>query len=163
VTLRGVITIGIAIALGAAIVVPTILWNDYPGSGPKPTLEYEGEPALGVERPLAIVHYYREPPPYEIAVKIVTSLLVLMAVAAIAAAQTQRRKIAVGAMAAALVAFAVTFALRAIAAPTLQISYFPSLSTLAVNAAIGALLGALAAWAYGRWWPNKSLERTREG
>jgi hypothetical protein len=163
VTVRGVITIGIAILLGAAIIIPTIVWNDYPGSGPKPTLEYVGEPTPGIERPLAIVHYYRQPPPYEIALKIATSLVVLMSVAAIAAAQSPRRKIAIGAMAAALVALTVTFALRVIAAPTLQISYVPSLGALATNAAFGSVLGAFAAWAYGRWWPNKSLEQTRDG
>jgi hypothetical protein len=40
---------------------------------------------------------------------------------------------------------------------------FPSITTALVWAILGFSVGAGAAWAAAKWWPNTSLERTREG
>ena len=134
-----------AFAAGFVLALTTI-WREYPGWGP------------GCEGDCFVVL-----PPAEYAVKLAVGLLSLMSVAAVAVKAFPIRKVLAASLACALSGAAGLFLLSAAIARIFGQYKFPDLLALVAVSTITGVVGALAAWGLGRWWPNKSLERTREG
>jgi hypothetical protein len=136
-----------AAALAAGFVLAVIaIWREYPGWGP--TCE-----GFACEMFL---------PPEEYAVKVSAALLTLLWTASVAIRSFPSRRLLASAVACGLGGAIAVLFLSVAVAPVFGRYRFPLLG-MAELGAITGLVGALAAWCVGRWWPNKSLERTREG
>jgi hypothetical protein len=137
----------VAAALAAGFVLAlTTIWREYPGWGPS----CEGDcfivlPAAGY------------------AVKLAVGFLSLTSVAAVAVKAVPIRKVLAASLACALSGAVGLFLLSGAIARIFGQYKFPDLLALVAISTITGAVGALAAWGLGRWWPNKSLERTREG
>jgi len=95
--------------------------------------------------------------------KLVFSLLAIAGAAVFTAKRASRLKVIAGATAASLCALVGLQARHAVDAQVFDVGYVPSLLAVAIVGGLFFLFGALVAWGTERWWPNKSLERTRGG
>jgi hypothetical protein len=120
------------------------------------TVTPSGQVAVG------IAHLYRVPTLLESILRIATPLLALIFVAGYFARLVPNRKVWSGAIAAMCAALITLVVLQSETARRLELGYWPWASTFAIWAAVSLSIGAAASWALGVWWPNKSLERTRE-
>jgi hypothetical protein len=135
-----------AAALAAGFVLGVItIWREYPGWGPS----CEGDCEVSL-------------PPWEYVLKIAAALLTLLWTASVAIRSFPGRKVIASAIACALSGVVGEFFLSVALAPVFG-RYEFSIAGMAIWGTVTALIGALAAWCVGRWWPNTSLERTREG
>jgi hypothetical protein len=109
-----------------------------------------------------VAHIFRTPSALEATLRIATPIFALAGVGAYVAFLVPRRKVTVGGFASALGAFI------AISVAQFLSGYrFSGLGRyvviLLIWSAVAFGIGVLASWAATVWWPNKSLERTREG
>jgi hypothetical protein len=133
-----------AAALAAGFILAVIaIWREYPGWGPT----CEGDCAVFL-------------PPEEYAVKIAAALLTLLWTASVAIRGFPDQKVLASTTACALSGTVGALFLSIALAPVFGRYKFPVLG-IAFFGIAGGLIGALAAWCVGRWWPNTSLERTR--
>jgi hypothetical protein len=156
---RAIIYVALAVVACAGILALSVIWR---GSALPPSLEYAGDPSLGSERPLAIVHYRNVLSPFELIVKIAAPILALIGVAALTARVVRRRAALIGTGSAVLSALLGIALLRVYAAPNDQLRIIPPIESLAAVAGISALLGAVGVGAVLKWWPNNAMDRTRE-
>ncbi len=161
-SVRANIKVATAILFAAAVLAVTVLWNDMPGSfvgctNEVPVPTSPNEPI----QPFIIEHCYRVVPMSERITKLIVALLVLSAVAFVASSVVATAR---GWTSAAACAASVVLALLSLsyvyAGVRGEWSLPHPISILALGAT-GAMVGAVASWAFMRWRPNNSLERTR--
>jgi hypothetical protein len=128
------------------------------------------EPWVGIEpcpddpsQPLVIAHCFATPPILYLVSMVSVPLLGLAALVALAATAITSYKIAAATAAAALSAFLGLTVFQTAVAQALGIGWMlPESAAISVGPTSFAF-GVLVSWVSLKWWPNKSLERTREG
>jgi hypothetical protein len=153
----------IAVAVCAAVIVLSALADDIFFSDFKHYELVEHRSPTGEPNGAGIVHYYRTPSTFEAVLRITGPLLALVGVAVYVASLRSTRKVRAGAIASVVGAFVALVVIQYFMAPSWRQGYFPHPMNLAIWGAVSAAIGAGSAWVSGVWWPNKSLERTREG
>jgi hypothetical protein len=134
-----------AAALATGFVLAVIaIWREYPGWGPS----CEGDCVVFL-------------PPSEYAVKIVAALVTLVWAVSVAIRSFPNRKVLASTIACALSGALGALFLSVALAPVFGRYKFPA-AGMAIVGTVTGLIGAVVAWCVGRWWPNTSLERTRE-
>jgi hypothetical protein len=135
----------LAATVAAGFVLAVIgLWREYPGFGPD-----------------CAPHTSCFLPPFEYVVKIAAALLTLAWTSSVAIRIFPGHKVLASTAGCAL-GGAIGFAFLSVAvAPVYGRFSFPIVGVAMLGAVTG-LFGAFVAWAFTRWWPNNSLERTRE-
>jgi len=98
----------------------------------------------------------------EVVLAIAIPFLSLAGVAGYVASRTQRRKVLAGGGAAVCGAWIALMVIHVVMWRTLGQSYLPGILNVVGWSVVAFAIGAPAAWATAVWWPNKSLERTRE-
>ena len=162
--LRKACQLGVAVVLCAAVLAITVLWNDLPGSSPDcPGYELPPISSADVVGPYVLVDCFREVSLSERVVKLLVALIALSALAVYVSTVIPSPKVWPSAVVCALSAVIAVFPV-AFAYPN-EFGWWPTPDPIALLTigVVSALLGALASWAAVKWWPNKSLERTREG
>jgi hypothetical protein len=133
------------VALAAGFTLAAIaIWREYPGWGPS----CEGDCEVFL-------------PPSEYVVKVAAALLTLLWTVSVAIRSLPDRKVLASTVACVLSGLVGAIFLSIALAPVFGRYKFPA-SGMAIVGTITGLIGALAAWCAGRWWPNTSLERTRD-
>jgi hypothetical protein len=94
--------------------------------------------------------------------KLMVSLMAIAGAAVLATRAATRFRVTSGAVAAAFCSLFGLFAVNAVAAQTFKGGISPSLEAVVAFACTFFLFGVLVSWVAARWWPNTSLERTRE-
>jgi len=133
-----------AVVTAAVVLVLATLWHDAPWSG---------EGCAG--------DCWVEVSKVDYALKLAVALLSLVLVAAATSRAVARRKVLAAAMACAVSGAAAVFILSCLVAYTFGTFRGPDPIALITVSIVTGIVGALAAWCVVRWWPNKSLERTR--
>jgi hypothetical protein len=128
-----------------------------------------GEPWLGIEpcpqepsEPLVIAHCYATPPILYLVSMVAVPLLGLAAIVALAATAIPRYKFAAAAAASALSTFLGLTAFQPAVAHALGVPWMIPESAAIIVGPASFVFGVLTSWVSLKWWPNKSLERTRE-
>jgi hypothetical protein len=153
-TLSSSIRLGLGFAACVAALILATLWGEVPARfGPCPE-----DPA----NPYMIAHCLLGPPPLVVALKLAISLLAIAGPAVLAARAAPAFKVIAGAVATSFSSLFGLLARHAVMAQTFDVGSMPSLNVVAIVGCIFFLFGALVAWATARWWPNNSLERTRD-
>ena len=154
-TLASSVRLGLGFAACAAVLVAATVWGAVPPQyGPCPQ-----DPA----EPLTISHCVLGPSRLVAVLKLVVSLLAIVGASVYVATTALRFRVIGGAAAASLCSLLGLLAQYAVISQTFDEGLKPWLSAAAVVACVFFLFGALVAWVSTRLWPNKSLERTREG
>jgi hypothetical protein len=91
------------------------------------------------------------------------AVLALATVAVLASQMVSRRQWLVGALAAAVSAWVGLVAMQIVMAQIFQVAYLQLLAAFAVVGVVFFAFGAVVVWAWRKWRPNTSFERTREG
>lgn len=151
------IRLGLAIVVCLGALVLTLVWKTVPAVLEPCSWEDSG----GIEEPYSLGTCLRGPSTAELALKLAVALLSITAVAVIVARVTLRRKVVAGAAAAALSALVGLTTLQAISGQVFEVSYVPPVEAIATVGIAFFLYGGLVGWGTQRWWPNRSLERTR--
>jgi hypothetical protein len=99
----------------------------------------------------------------EVILTIAIPLLSLAGAAIHVASPVERRKVVVGGGASACVALIALTVIHSFMWRRRDAGYFPGLINIVGWSIVSFAIGAGACGATARWWPNKSLERTREG
>ena len=160
---RDIVKLVAATLACAAILSIAVLWNEMPGSvvhcsDDEPT-ELSSD---GSVKPYGIAHCFRIVPMAERIAKVAVSFFAFVALAYVVNKATPRSQIWTSAglaMASAVIVLAVLGYLHG---RVFERWLFPNLVALLVICAVTGSIGAGASWALSKWWPNKSLERTRE-
>jgi hypothetical protein len=100
---------------------------------------------------------------FEVIVLIALPLLGLAVAAVYLASRVSTAKVVVGGTASACVALISFGVIYSVEWRKPGEAYFPAVMNALVWVALGFVVGAVASWVFVRTWPNKSLERTREG
>ena len=135
-----------AVVTAAVVLVLATLWHDSPWSGEGCT----GDCWVEVSK-------------LDYVVKLAVALLSLVLTAAVTSRVVARHKVLAAAMACAASGAIAVFILSCLVAYTFGNYRGPDPIALITVSIVTGIVGALAAWCVVRWWPNKSLERTREG
>lgn len=110
-----------------------------------------------------VAHLFRTPSTLEAVARIAAPFLALAGVGAYVALLVSDRKIAVGGLASAFGAMISISVVQGLIGNRLNSGTGRYLMLLIIWGGIAFGIGVLAAWTATVWWPNKSLERTREG
>jgi hypothetical protein len=154
-TLTSSIRLVLGLAACGVVLILAALWGEVPARyGPCPE-----DPA----EPYSIAHCVLGPSRLVAVLKLAISLLAIAGSAVLAAMTVQKSRVIIGAAAASLCSLVGLSARHVVFAQTFDVGFAPSLSAVAIVACVFFLFGALVVWGMARWWPNKSLERTREG
>ena len=159
---RAFIRVGTAVAVAAVLLSLSALWDVF--VTPSPSIEcFESSPEPGAVPACGIAHYYHDPSVAEIAIRISVAILALIGVAAVSTRSVANSSILVGtaaAIATGLLALAVLVALT-VGSGHIDLKW----TSLAAASVCGVclVLGLTTSHITSKWWPNKSLERTREG
>jgi hypothetical protein len=144
--------LALGIVVGAGVLVLVNLWGEIPaGIGPCPD-----------DPPGEISHCVLGPSPLIVVLKLLVSFLAAVGAAVLAAKTSPKLRIVAGATAATVIAMVWLAARQTIEAQVFDLEYRSRLEAVAIVGGLSFLLGALVAWGTQRWWPNKSLERTRD-
>lgn len=111
---------------------------------------------------IGIAHVFRIPPTIEVVLRIAIPLFSLVGLAAYVARLAPDRKVWSGAIASMVAALMTLTVLQIVIARKLDLGHVPHATTVAVWVAVSLSIGAAASWIFAVWWPDKSLERTRE-
>ena len=151
----------IAIAACIAALVLSLLWGRVPAElGP---CSFE-EPGDGLENPYgigALGTCVQGPSALVSMLQLAIAVLALTTVAVLASQMVSRRQWLVGALAAAASAWVGLVAMQIVIAQILQVDYLQLLAASAVVWVVFFAFGAVVVWAWRKWRPNTSLERTR--
>jgi hypothetical protein len=151
--------LGLAIAGCVGVLVLTILWNEVPATiGP-----CSGGAFDDPKNPYGLGTCLRGPPMPVVLLKLAIAFIAIAGVAALAANASRKRRRIAGGGAAALSALAGLVTVQAVSAQVFDVGYFPSADAVAIVGTTFFLFGAAVVWGLDTRWPNKSLERTREG
>jgi hypothetical protein len=151
---RSVLHMSLAIALCALLLIAAMALPGESGAELVPNPDH-GKSEAEVTLPNLLVHYYRPPSATEVALSAILAAVSLIGVSVFVARLVANRRILAGVGAAIM---STTLALLILAA---ALQRFPKPHTIYIGTIGSILLGAAGAWMGGRWWPNKSLERTR--
>jgi hypothetical protein len=152
------IRVGLAIAACVGVLVLALLWRTVPA-----VIEpCSWGDAGGSEQPYRLGTCLRGSSITEIMLKFTIALFAVAAAAVIAARAASNYKLTVGASVAALCALVGFVTIQAISRQVFAVAYLSPLDEMAIVGCTFFLFGALVVWATQKWWPNKSLERTRE-
>ena len=143
--------VGVAVALGAALIVFDAMWDDIFF----PDFAYFKATENGV------MHLMRKASLLEVIVRIAILLLALAGAAGYVARITKKRQLLAGALTSTCVALIALLAIHNIDSPDFGPGYIPHPINLAVWGVVSFAVGAVASAAAVRR-PNPSLERTRE-
>jgi hypothetical protein len=135
-----------AVVTAAVVLVLATLWHDSPWSGER----CAGDCWVEVSN-------------LDYSVKVAVALLSLLLAAAVTSRVVARRKVLAAAMACAASGAIAVFILSGLVAYTFGNYRGPDSIALITVSIVTGIVGALEAWCVVRWWPNTSLERTREG
>jgi hypothetical protein len=154
-TLAGSIRLGLGLLACVGVLILAIVWGHVPARyGPCPE-----DPA----NPYIISHCVLGPPLLVVILKLAISLMAIAGAAVLATRAAPKLKVTIGAFAASFCSLFGLFAVNAVVAQTFTVGFAASLEAVVTVACLFFLFGASVAWVTARWWPNKSLERTREG
>ena len=162
-SVREIFKLAIAMLVCAAALSVIVLWNEMPGSVvdcPSGEPPANSDDAVG---PYTIHHCFRVVPAIERVIKVVTAMIAFSGLAYVSVSAARRAKVLVGAGACAASAVSAWLVLSYVHGRVLGTWLVPALLPFVTVCAIAGAFGTLASWAFARWWPNKSLERTREG
>jgi len=123
------------------------------------------EPGDGIENPYgigALGTCVQGPSALISMVQLAIAVLALATVAVLASQMVSRRQWLVGALAAAASAWVGLLAMQIVKAQIFKVDYLQFLAASAVVWLVFFAFGAVVVWAWRKWWPNSSLERTRE-
>jgi hypothetical protein len=112
---------------------------------------------------VGIAHVFRVPPMAETILRIAIPLLALVGVAAYVSRLVAKHRVLSGALATMCAALTTLIVLQIHMALRLDLSVVPQATTVLIWAAVSLSIGAAVSWLLGVWWPNNSVERTREG
>ena len=115
------------------------------------------------ERSTGIAHFSREPPVFEVILRVAIPVLSFLGIGAYVARVVTTRKVWSGAIASMFVGLLTFTLLWSNVAAALDEIYVPNALSMVAWISVSLSLGAASAWLAAVWWPNKSLERTREG
>jgi hypothetical protein len=115
-----------------------------------------------VELEHGVAHVQRESPLIEVILRVGFLLLAFLGVAAYVGRIVPASRVWKGAAASMCVALITLAAISIYEARSGGLDYFLSAKTIVVWIVVSLSLGAATAWVSAVWWPNKSLERTRE-
>jgi hypothetical protein len=127
------------------------------------THEYVERTTASGDTVVGIADTHRIPSTIEAVLRILIPLFALAGLAAYTARLAPEQKVLNGAGASAMSALLTLSVLQFIMARKVGVSYIPRDTTVALWTAVSLSIGAAASWVFAVWWPNKSLERTREG
>ena len=144
----------LAIAACAWLLVVALHLQAHTGAEKVPNPDY-GKSSDTVSLPYLMAHYYRPPTATEMGLSVALMVVALAGVSVLASRISPRHRIVSG-----VVAAAVSAALGLVLL-TMLARQLPPLQTIGLGIVGSVVVGAAAAWLSGRWWPNKSLERTR--
>ena len=153
-TLAGSIRLGLSFVGCVTALMLAIAWGQVPARyGPCPQ-----DPA----NPYGLSTCVLGPPPPVLVLKLAVALIAIAGAAVFATRAAPKLKVTIGAAAASFCSLCGLLAINAVAAQTFKGGIAPSPEAAVVVACTFFLFGALVAWVTARWWPNNSLERTRE-
>jgi hypothetical protein len=152
---RSKLLVPLAIAACAGLLIMALQLQARTWVEEVPNPEY-GKSANAVTLPYSMVHYYRVPTAAETAISIALMVVALAGVSLLAARLSSQHKIVSGTVAA-VISATLTLSVLAVMAQRM-----PQAQTICIGILGAAVVGIAAAWLSARWWPNKSLERTRE-
>jgi hypothetical protein len=152
---RSVAFSSFAIAVGAVLLAIALRFPGDSGAAVVPNPSYGG-PENAVATPNLLVHYYRPPTTGELSLSIALSVATLSGVSILVARYAATRRLLTGTSA------AVASAVLALVVATVTAQKLPRPQTIFIGTIGSLAVGMAAAWIASRWWPNKSLERTRD-
>jgi hypothetical protein len=150
--------LGLAIAACVGVLVLAILWDEVPAVIEPCSSENLG----GSEQPYSMGTCLRRPSAVVIILKLTISFFAVAAVAVLAAMMASKRTLIAGGTAAALSGLIGLTTVQALSAQVFDIGYLPTLDAAVIVSLVFFLFGAFVVWGWRKWWPNNSLERTRE-
>jgi hypothetical protein len=152
----------LAVVAGAALIVLTAFADDLLRPDYKSHhVETIGSPSGEIE---GVSMYDTQPvrSTIEVILLIAIPILSLGGSGAYLASLVPNRKVWVGGGASACGALIALMAIQAVMARRLGVGYAPGAITAAIWGVVSFAIGAGFSWVNAVWWPNKSLERTRE-
>jgi hypothetical protein len=149
-----------AIAACVAALVLSILWGRVPAELGPCSFEELGD---GSENPYGLGTCVQGPSALVSMIQLAVAVLAIATVAVLASQLASRRQWLVGALSAALSGWIGLVAVQIVAAQIFRVDYLQLLGASAIVGAVFFAFGAFVVWAWRKWRPNKSLERTREG
>jgi hypothetical protein len=151
---RSIGQITLAIVACGAVLSWAALWREYPGTVVDQCVGHNGP---------GISHCGYLAPLNERIIRISVAVSAVCALAMFSAWRLPRAKVVLSAAACTVSAWIALGSLFLAIYDAFGEVRLPSLAGLLLAGMPTATLGAVVAWAFLRWWPNKSLERTREG
>ncbi len=152
----------IAIAACVAALVLSLFWGRVPAELGPCSFEDLGD---GPENPYGIGPLgtcVQGPSALVSILQLAIAVLAVATVAVLASQMVSRRQWLVGALAAAASAWVGLVAMQIVMAQVFQVDYLQLLAASAVVGVVFFAFGAVVVWAWRKWRPNTSLERTRE-